>query len=156
MKSHIILGLSFLAIYYVHASDSAMYLERNVDASDKTLTYTLTPLGKGYCMYGVYNPDTAHLVGNSTYVNIHYKSAAPPKCSFHQSWQDFTLSIDQNPSYSVRIRWYSPVNGSNHATAYGDNRKIICGITQGSHDTYNVVHLVVGASNDGKCKWIHW
>ena len=153
MKSHIILGLSFLAIYHVHATDIKMYLVRNILASDKTLTYTLTPLGKGYCMYGVYNPDTAHLIGNNTYVRIHYKSSTPPKCSFHQSWQDFTLKIDQNPSYSIRIRWYQPVWGDARATAYGDNRKIICDIIPG--DTYyeDVVHLVVGASKDGKCEW---
>ena len=155
MKLRIIFVLSLLTLYNAHASDTKMFLERNIYASDKTLTYTLTFLGKGYCMYGVYNPGTAHLVGNSTYVRIHYKSATPPKCSFYQSWQDFTLKIDQDPSYSVRIRWYKPVLDNAHATAYDDDdKKIVCGIDQGYTYTDDPrVYLVIGASNNGKCEW---
>ena len=151
MESKIIFGLSLLTLYNAHASDTKMFLERNIYASDKTLTYTLTSLGKGYCMYGVYNPGTAHLVGNSTYVRIHYKSATPPKCSFYQSWQDFTLKIDQDPSYSVRIRWYVSVERRAYVTVYGDNKKIICAIKNGEATKTNVVYLTIGASNDNKC-----
>ena len=153
MKSHIIFSLFLLTIYHAHARDSKMFLYRNIYASDKTLSYTLTPLGKGYCMYGVYNPGTAHLVGSHTYVRIHYKSATPVKCSFHESWQDFTLKIDQKPSYSVRIRWYSPVNDFSYVTVYDDNKKIVCKILPGDAFLNNTVYLIVGASHDGKCEW---
>ena len=156
MKIPIIFVLSLLAIYHAHARDVKMFLLRNIHADNKALSYTLTPLGKGYCMYGVYNPDTAHLIGNNTYVRIHYKSSTPPKCSFHQSWQDFTLKIDQKPSYSVRIRWYKPVWGvANASIAHGDDKEnIVCHIDAGGDRDLEDpnVYLIIGASNDGKCK----
>ena len=77
-------------------------------------SYTIRAGGSRQGMYGVYNPGKAHLSKKSPavviggvktvcpqdYVRVHWKA------NMHQSYQDFFVTQDDNPSVKARFRWY--------------------------------------------------
>ena len=80
-------------------------------------------------MYGVYNPGKAHVLKNTPavpltgqggvacpkdYVRVHWQS------TLRQSYQDFFVTQDDNPSVKARFRWYKPYGDDPYITVFSD------------------------------------
>ena len=86
-------------------------------------SYTIKFVGSGRGMYGVYNPGMAHLSKNVAdvdlnshtppdYVRVHWQS------TLRQSYQDFVVTQDDNPSMKATFRWYKPYADQAYITVF--------------------------------------
>ena len=93
-------------------------------------SYTIRAGGSRQDMYGVYNPGIAHVskgaadVTTSTpcpndYVRVHWKS------SVRQSYQDFVVTQDDDPSVKATFRWYRPYRGDSYVTIFSNPNHLI-------------------------------
>ncbi|WP_330924063.1 hypothetical protein [Candidatus Sororendozoicomonas aggregata] len=73
--------------------------------------YTLKPSGHGYCMYGVYNPDSCTVTHDFKHfrvchVVIHYAASLKNLCAFKHSSQDFNLINNDTGKIVASFQWY--------------------------------------------------
>ena len=114
MKRSLLFSVMAFCSFSVLAKDAYIYFtySQDIPESDRH-SYTIKPGGSSKGMYGVYNPGEAHLSKYAAnvdwryhtphdYIRVHWKSSG------HQSYQDFFVTDDDDPSVKAKFRWYKP------------------------------------------------
>ena len=119
------------AVHSVHgALDTYIYFAHYPGTRGRRHSYTIESVGSGQDMYGVYNPGVAHLSKNAKdvdlgetcpqdYVRVHWES------STRQSYQDFVVTQDDNPSIKATFRWYKPYAGQAYITVFSNPGHVV-------------------------------
>ena len=125
----------FLAIascsFNIWALDTYIFFAHYPDTpKSQRHSYTIKPGGASKGMYGVYNPGVAHLSKDvadvnlryncpSAYVRVHWKS------TLRQSYQDFIVTQDDDPSVKATFRWYKPFRYMPYVTIFSNPDHLI-------------------------------
>ena len=93
-------------------------------------SYTIQAGASRKGMYGVYNPGVAHVSKNVVDVNL--GRSCPPdyvrvhwKANMHQSYQDFVVTQDDDPSVKATFRWYKPYADLPYITVFANPGHIL-------------------------------